>query len=320
MMLPTGERSGVVVEPFLTNQWFVDSKKLCDPILTMIKKNEVRFHPSLWINTFKHWINNIQPWCISRQIWWGHRIPIWYSNKGDMIAAKKKADAEKKLKKINKLAVISHQETDVLDTWFSSALWPFSTLGGPKSNELIRKFYPTNVLVTGFDIIFFWVARMMMMGIKFMKTSPFQDIYIHPLVKDEKGKKMSKSKGNIIDPLSIIDLYGADSLRFTLANLSTQGRDIKLSNKLVENSRNFITKLWNVARFSQFNKFKFNKKFNPKSNKFILNKWIFYRYMNTKNEVIRHLREFKFNLLINELYQFIWNDFCDLFLSFQNIL
>jgi valyl-tRNA synthetase len=315
MVIPYGERTGIVVEPLLTDQWFVDSKKLCEPIHKLISDNEINFHPNLWINTFKHWINNIQPWCISRQIWWGHRIPIWYSKSGDMVAARNEKEAETKLKDINANGVISHQESDVLDTWFSSALWPFSTLGWPNNNELLERFYPTNVLVTGFDIIFFWVARMIMMGLKFMKKLPFKDIYIHPLVKDEKGKKMSKSKGNIIDPLTVIDLYGADALRFTLANLSTQGRDIKLSNKLVENGRNFVTKLWNVARFSQHNNFSLNENFDPVNNKILLNKWIFYKFLKTKSSVTKSISKFKFNLLISELYQFIWNDFCDLYIE-----
>jgi len=314
MVIPYGERTGIVVEPLLTDQWFVDSEKLCEPIHKLINDNEIKFHPKLWINTFKHWINNIQPWCISRQIWWGHRIPIWYSESGDMVAARNEKEAKIKLKDINKNAVISHQESDVLDTWFSSALWPFSTLGWP-NNKLLERFYPSNVLVTGFDIIFFWVARMIMMGLKFMNKLPFKDIYIHPLVKDERGKKMSKSKGNIIDPLTIIDLYGADALRFTLANLSTQGRDIKLSNKLVENGRNFVTKLWNVARFSQYNNFSLNDNFDPMKNKIILNKWIFYKYLKTKSNMAKSISSFKFNFLIAELYQFIWNDFCDLYIE-----
>ena len=290
-------------------------RNYANPSHQLINDNKINFHPSSWINTFKHWINNIQPWCISRQIWWGHRIPIWYSNSGDMVAAKNEREATLKLKEINKDAVISHQESDVLDTWFSSALWPFSTLGWPSNTELLKRFYPTDVLVTGFDIIFFWVARMMMMGLKFIKKSPFKDIYIHPLVKDEQGQKMSKSKGNIIDPLTIIDVYGADALRFTLANLSTQGRDIKLSNKLVENGRNFVTKLWNVARFSQYNNFSLNENFDPEDNKIILNKWIFNKFLKTKKNITKSISNFKFNLLISELYQFIWNDFCDLYIE-----
>ncbi len=319
MVLPIGERSGSVIEPFMTKQWFVDSKKLCEDVKKIIKKDELKFFPSSWMNTFKYWIENIEPWCISRQIWWGHRIPVWYSDKNTKIAAENFDEAKKILKKKKPNEKISHQDNDVLDTWFSSALWPFSTLGWPNKNSLLKKYYPTNVLVTGFDIIFFWVARMVMMGLFFMKKIPFQNIYIHPLVKDENGEKMSKSKGNVINPLELIELYGADSLRYTLVNLSTQGRDIKLSNKLVENSRNFITKLWNVARFSQFNKFSFNKNYNFEKNKLPINDWILKRYDETQKNVIKHLNNFKFNLLVQELYHFIWNDFCDVYIELSKI-
>ena len=319
MVLPIGERSGSVIEPFMTKQWFVDSKKLCEDVKKIIKKDELKFFPSSWMNTFKYWIENIEPWCISRQIWWGHRIPVWYSDKNTKIAAENFDEAKKILKKKRPNEKISHQDNDVLDTWFSSALWPFSTLGWPNKNSLLKKYYPTNVLVTGFDIIFFWVARMVMMGLFFMKKIPFQNIYIHPLVRDENGEKMSKSKGNVIDPLELIELYGADSLRYTLVNLSTQGRDIKLSNKLVENSRNFITKLWNVARFSQFNKFSFNKNYNFEKNKLPINDWILKRYEETQKNVTKHLNNFKFNLLVQELYHFIWNDFCDVYIELSKI-
>ena len=319
MVLPIGERSGSVIEPFMTKQWFVDSKKLCEDVKKIIKKDELKFFPSSWMNTFKYWIENIEPWCISRQIWWGHRIPVWYSDKNTKIAAENFDEAKKILKKKRPNEKISHQDNDVLDTWFSSALWPFSTLGWPNKNSLLKKYYPTNVLVTGFDIIFFWVARMVMMGLFFMKKIPFQNIYIHPLVRDENGEKMSKSKGNVINPLELIELYGADSLRYTLVNLSTQGRDIKLSNKLVENSRNFITKLWNVARFSQFNKFSFNKNYNFEKNKLPINDWILKRYDETQKNVIKHLKNFKFNLLVQELYHFIWNDFCDVYIELSKI-
>ena len=319
MVLPIGERSGSVIEPFMTKQWFVDSKKLCEDVKKIIKKDELKFFPSSWMNTFKYWIENIEPWCISRQIWWGHRIPVWYSDKNTKIAAENFDEAKKILKKNRPNEKITHQDNDVLDTWFSSALWPFSTLGWPNKDNLLQKYYPTNVLVTGFDIIFFWVARMVMMGLFFMKKIPFHNIYIHPLVRDENGEKMSKSKGNVINPLELIELYGADSLRYTLVNLSTQGRDIKLSNKLVENSRNFITKLWNVARFSQFNKFSFNKNYNFEKNKLPINDWILKRYDETQKNVIKHLKNFKFNLLVQELYHFIWNDFCDVYIELSKI-
>ncbi len=315
MVIPYGDRSGEIIEPLLTDQWFLDTKKICEAVNIAIKEKKIKFYPNSWMNTFKHWIKNIEPWCISRQIWWGHRIPIWYSDRNEMIAAKSKIEAEKILKEINSESKITHQEEDVLDTWFSSALWPFSTLGWPRRNNLIKKFYPTDVLVTGFDIIFFWVARMIMMGLEFLNEVPFKNIYIHPLVKDEKGQKMSKSKGNVIDPIELIDLYGSDALRFTLANLSTQGQDIKLSNKLVENSRNFITKIWNVARFSQFNNFNYNKNFSPNSCKLSINKWILFKFFETQKKVIKNIESFKFNLVISELYHFLWNDFCDLYIE-----
>ena len=312
MVVPVGDRSGTVIEPYLTDQWFLNSKKLCEAVENAIKNKEINFFPNSWMKTFKHWIKNIEPWCISRQIWWGHRIPVWYAN-DEIVAAKNYKEAKKKIKKEN--IKFLKQDSDVLDTWFSSALWPFSTLGWPKKNKILLKYYPTDVLITGFDIIFFWVARMIIMGLYFMKKVPFNDIYIHPLVKDERGDKMSKSKGNVIDPLNIIKLYGADALRLTLTNLSTQGRDIKLSNKLVENSRNFITKLWNVARFSQFNNFIYNKNYSPEKNKIIINQWIFSRLVDTQTKVLKNLKKYKFNLIISDLYHFIWNDFCDLYIE-----
>ena len=315
MFLPVGDRSDEIIEPLLTFQWFLDTKKISVKVKKAIKEKKIVFHPNSWINTFKYWIENIEPWCISRQIWWGHRIPIWYSNNGLKIAAKSEAEAIDILKLKDETDKILYQDEDVLDTWFSSALWPFSTLGWPKNNKLLKNFYPSNVLVTGFDIIFFWVARMVMMGLEFMNEVPFKNIYIHPLVKDEKGQKMSKSKGNVIDPLDLIEKYGSDALRFTLTNLSTQGRDIKLSDKLVENSRNFITKIWNVARFSQFNKFKYEKEFYPKKCELPVNNWILSRFFETQNKVIKNLENFKFNLMISELYQFIWSDFCDFYIE-----
>ncbi len=319
MFVPIGERSGTVIEPFLTKQWFLNSKKLCLKVNKSIEQNQIKFFPKSWMNTFKHWIKNIEPWCISRQIWWGHRIPIWYTKNGDNVAAMSLSEAKKILKNQKKDFKNVHQDNDVLDTWFSSALWPFSTLGWPNKSDTLKKHYPSNVLVTGFDIIFFWVARMIMMGLFFQKKIPFKNIYIHPLVKDENGEKMSKSRGNVIDPLEIIKLYGADSLRFTLANLSTQGRDIKLSNKLVENSRNFLTKIWNVARFSEFNNFSLDANFDYKKNKLLLNEWIIYRLCITKEKILKNLNDYKFNLLLNELYHFVWNDFCDLYLEFCKI-
>ncbi len=316
MVVPIGDRSGAVIEPFLTEQWFVDSKKLCESVKKSIESKKIIFFPGSWMNTFKYWINNIEPWCISRQIWWGHRIPVWYTEDNQTIPGRNIEEAKQIAKKRKIKSKITHQDPDVLDTWFSSALWPFSTLGWPENNEILKRYYPTNILVTGFDIIFFWVARMIMMGLYFMKSLPFKNIYIHPLVRDEKGEKMSKSKGNVIDPLELINLYGADALRFTLANLSTQGRDIKLSDKLVQNSRNFITKLWNVARFSQVQKFSLSKDFSIKKNKLIINSWILSRFFETQEKVLKNLRNYKFNLVVMDLYHFVWNDFCDLYLEF----
>ncbi len=315
MVFPIGDRSDEIIEPMLTYQWFLDTKKISIKVKKAIAEKKIIFHPSSWMNTFKYWIENIEPWCISRQIWWGHRIPIWYSNNGLRIAAKSEEEAINILKKEDETDKILYQDEDVLDTWFSSALWPFSTLGWPEKSKLLRNFYPSNILVTGFDIIFFWVARMIMMGLEFMNEVPFKNIYIHPLVKDEKGQKMSKSKGNVIDPLDLIEKYGSDALRFTLANLSTQGRDIKLSDKLVENSRNFITKIWNVARFSQFNNFRYDPEFDPQFCELPLNNWILSRFCETQNKVIKNLENFQFNLMISELYQFIWSDFCDLYIE-----
>ncbi|MAH78348.1 MAG: valine--tRNA ligase [Rickettsiales bacterium] len=317
MIVPIGERSGSIIEPYLTEQWFCDAKKLSSPIKNIISSSRLKFHPENWVNSFNHWIKNIEPWCISRQIWWGHRIPAWHSECGEIFVAANVEEAEKLAKKKLKRKKINLiQDNDVLDTWFSSALWPFSTLGWPEHSNELSRFYPTNVLITGFDIIFFWVARMVMMGLHFIKKVPFENVYIHPLVKDESGKKMSKSKGNVIDPLDIIKIYGADALRFTLASLSTQGRDIKLSDKLVENNRNFITKIWNVARFYELNNFKYNKSFKPNESKLIINIWIYNQYCKVHKQIINNLDNFNYNFACNNLYQFIWNDFCDLYIEF----
>ncbi len=316
MTIPVGERTGTIIEPLLTEQWFCNAKKLSAPIKDLIKKKKIKFHPESWTKTFNHWIKNIEPWCISRQIWWGHRIPAWYCENGEIIVAANEDEAREKAHKKFKEKVKLIQDEDVLDTWFSSALWPFSTLGWPDETEELKKYYPTSVLITGFDIIFFWVARMIMMGQKFIDDIPFKDIYIHPLVKDHEGKKMSKSKGNIIDPLTLIESYGADALRYTLADLSTQGRDIKLSNKLVENSRNFITKVWNVARFFEMNKFKYKNNFHTKDNRLLINSWILKKFLNTQEKVISYVENFYFNRATEKLYQFIWNDFCDLYIEF----
>ena len=274
--VPHGDRSGAVVEPFLTDQWYVDAKTLAQPPIEAVRHGRTKFVPPQWESTFFNWMENIQPWCISRQIWWGHQIPAWYGPDGKVFVAENEddvvADALAHYTEIEEITVEEghdiaadperrkrfaneylHRDEDVLDTWFSSALWPFSTLGWPDETPELKRFYPTSVLVTGFDIIFFWVARMMMMGLHFMKEVPFPTVYIHALVRDATGAKMSKSKGNVIDPLALIDQYGADALRFTLAAMAAQGRDIKLSTERIAGYRNFATKLWNAARFAEIN-------------------------------------------------------------------
>ena len=246
--VPYGDRSNVIIEPYLTDQWYVDAKTLAKPAIENVENGETKFIPGNWSKTYFEWMNNIQPWCISRQLWWGHRIPAWYTDEGEIVVAKSEVEAKIIAKEKYNTEKISRDE-DVLDTWFSSAIWPFSTLDWPNDDNDLDRFYPTSLLITGFDIIFFWVARMMMMGLYFQKKVPFSEIYIHALVRDENGQKMSKSKGNIVDPLELIDQYGADSLRFTLASMASYGRDIKLSKSRVEGYRNFGTKLWNASRF-----------------------------------------------------------------------
>src|SRR5712691_9075256 len=263
LMVPHHDRSGVVIEPWLTDQWYCDAQVLAAPALGAVEDGRTRFVPRQWENTFFDWMRKIQPWCISRQLWWGHRIPAWYGPDGAVFVAESEEEAGKEAAAHYGEHVELRRDPDVLDTWFSSALWPFSTLGWPEPTEDLPRYYPTSVLVTGFDIIFFWVARMMMMGLHFMQKErpdapsdqwvPFRDVYIHALVRDERGAKMSKSKGNVIDPLAVIDQYGADALRFTLAAMAAQGRDIKLSASRVESHRNFATKLWNAARFAEMN-------------------------------------------------------------------
>ncbi|HKZ95828.1 MAG TPA: valine--tRNA ligase, partial [Hyphomicrobiaceae bacterium] len=249
--VPHGDRSGVVVEPWLTDQWYVNAAELAKSAIQAVESGKTVFVPKSWEKTYFEWMRNIQPWCISRQLWWGHQIPAWYGPDGEVFVAHDEAEAKALAKKRYKKDAELRRDEDVLDTWFSSALWPFSTLGWPDKTPELKRYYPTSVLVTGFDIIFFWVARMMMMGLHFMKEVPFREVYIHALVRDERGQKMSKSKGNVMDPLGLIDSYGADALRFTLAAMAAQGRDIKLSAARVEGYRNFATKLWNAARFAE---------------------------------------------------------------------
>ena len=261
--VPHAERGSAVVEPWLTDQWYVNAAELAKRAIAAVESGKTKFVPKNWEKTYFEWMRNIQPWCISRQIWWGHQIPAWYGPDGKIFVAPAEAAAVAAAAAHYKKDVTLKRDEDVLDTWFSSALWPFSTLGWPDKTPELARFYPTSALVTGFDIIFFWVARMMMMGLHFMKEVPFHDVYIHALVRDEKGAKMSKTKGNVMDPLVLIDKYGADALRFTLAAMAAQGRDIKLSTGRIEGYRNFATKLWNAARFAEMNECVRQKDFDP---------------------------------------------------------
>lgn len=334
VMQPFGDRSNVVIEPWLTDQWYVDAATLAKDAITAVEDGRTTFHPKNWEKTYFEWMRNIQPWCVSRQLWWGHRIPAWYGpEEAFVVVANSEAEAEPEaraklvdLKIMTEEAVADYvqqhgavidgvlvkQDEDVLDTWFSSALWPFSTLGWPNDTpEMVARFYPTSVLITAFDIIFFWVARMMMQGIHFMGEVPFKDIYIHALVRDEHGQKMSKSKGNVIDPLELIDEYGADAVRFTLAAQAGQGRDIRMSKDRVEGYRNFTTKLWNAARFCEMNECKPDAGFDPKAVTQTVNRWILSECEQTVKAVNAGLDGFRFNDAAAAAYRFVWNVFCD---------
>ena len=317
VMVPHDEKSKmVVIEPYLTDQWYVDAATLAKPAIDAVERGETVFVPKNWEKTYFEWMRNIQPWCISRQLWWGHRIPAWYGPDGHVFVAysddEAAADAERHYGKKVELT----RDEDVLDTWFSSGLWPFSTLGWPDETPELKRYYKTDVLVTGFDIIFFWVARMMMMGLHFMKEVPFHTVYIHALVRDEKGQKMSKTKGNVIDPLKLIEEYGADALRFTLAAMAAQGRDIKLATSRVEGYRNFGTKLWNAARFCEMNECARVEGFDPASVRQTVNKWIAGEAARTASEITLALEAYRFNDAANAAYRFVWNVFCDWYLEF----
>jgi valyl-tRNA synthetase len=315
--VPYGDRSNTVIEPLLTEQWFVDAKKLSKKPIDVVRKGETSFFPENWSKTFFQWMNKIEPWCISRQIWWGHRIPAWYGEDNQIFVAENEKEAihmAKKKYKNNQFKL--RQETDVLDTWFSSALWPFATFGWPNKTKELKKFYPTSILVTGFDIIFFWVARMLMMGNYFQKKTPFKKVYVHALVRDEKGQKMSKSKGNVIDPLELINDYGADSLRFTLISMASPGRDVKLSKDRVVGNRNFITKIWSANNFLNLNNCKYNEKVNIKKIKIPINQWIYKEFTNTQNLVNMHIEKFRFDEAARVVYRFVWHSYCDCYLEF----
>jgi valyl-tRNA synthetase len=353
--VPHGDRSDVVIEPWLTEQWYVNAAELAKPAIAAVEKGDTVFVPKNWEKTYFEWMRNIQPWCISRQLWWGHQIPVWYGRKKSdegspwrteafaihEVCAESEAEAIAEFERYYgaKVVVVAEppayakieptrfdvrsengafeiwRDLDVLDTWFSSALWPFSTLGWPDETPALKRHYPTDVLVTGFDIIFFWVARMMMMGLHFMKETPFHTVYIHALVRDEKGQKMSKSKGNVIDPLELIDAYGADALRFTLAAMAAQGRDIKLSKQRVEGYRNFGTKLWNAARFAEMNGVTYDPGYDPLAARVTVNRWIAGETARTEAKVRQALEEYKFNEAAATLYHFVWNVFCDWYLE-----
>ncbi len=315
--VPYGDRSNTIIEPLLTEQWFVDAKKLSKKPIKIVREGKTSFFPTNWSKTFFQWMNEIEPWCISRQIWWGHRIPAWYDDYGNIFVAKNEKAASVLAKKKNKNKKFKlRQETDVLDTWFSSALWPFATLGWPNKTKELTKFYPTSVLVTGFDIIFFWVARMLMMGNYFKNNTPFRKVYVHALVRDEKGQKMSKSKGNVIDPLDLINEYGADSLRFTLISMTSPGRDVKLSKDRVIGNRNFITKIWSANNFLKLNNCKLNKKINLSSIKLPINHWIYCEFIKTQNLITKNIEIFRFDEAAKHAYQFVWHSYCDWYLEF----
>ncbi len=316
LMVPHHDRSGVVIEPWLTDQWYCDARVLAAPALAAVENGRTRFVPRQWENTFFDWMRKIQPWCISRQLWWGHQIPAWYGPDGTVFVAETEQDAGQQAAEKYGKEVELRRDPDVLDTWFSSALWPFSTLGWPEPTRELARYYPTDVLVTGFDIIFFWVARMMMMGLHFIGDVPFRTVYIHALVRDVHGQKMSKSRGNIIDPLELIDRYGCDALRFTLAALAAPGRDIKLSENRVEGYRNFATKLWNAARYLQMNDCSLVAGFSPPGCRLTLNRWITAALADCAGAVTAALDTYRFDEAASRLYHFVWGTFCDWYLEF----
>lgn len=314
-MVPHGDRSGVVIEPFLTDQWYVDAKTLAQPALKAVENGDTVFEPRHWEKTYFEWLRNIEPWCVSRQLWWGHRIPAWFGPEGSIFVEEAEEEAYAAARAKFGADVTLARDEDVLDTWFSSALWPFSTLGWPEKTPDVARFYPTSTLVTGFDIIFFWVARMMMMGIHFMGEVPFKQVFINALVRDEKGAKMSKSKGNVMDPLILIDELGCDAVRFTMTAMSGQARDIKLSKQRIEGYRNFGTKLWNASRFAQMNECVRVEGFDPATVQQPINKWIRGETVKTVAEVTKALEAPSFDEAAGALYRFVWNVFCDWYLE-----
>ncbi|WP_048647830.1 valine--tRNA ligase [Nitratireductor soli] len=331
--VPHGDRGGVPIEPFLTDQWYVDARTLAKPAIASVREGRTNFMPKNWEKTYFEWMENIQPWCVSRQLWWGHQIPAWYGPDGQVFVEKDEETAleaaiqhyiahegpwkgwvEEKLENFKPGEILTRDE-DVLDTWFSSALWPFSTLGWPDKTPELARYYPTSVLVTGFDIIFFWVARMMMMGLHFMDEEPFHTVYVHALVRDKSGAKMSKSKGNVIDPLELIDEYGADALRFTLTIMAAQGRDVKLDPARVAGYRNFGTKLWNATRFAEMNGVARDAEFKPENAKLAVNRWILTELTRAAKAITDGIASYRFNEAAGGAYRFVWSLFCDWYLE-----
>ena len=331
--VPHGDRGGVPIEPFLTDQWYVDAHALAQPAIASVREGRTKLVPKSWEKTYFDWMENIQPWCVSRQLWWGHRIPAWYGPDGHVFVERSEEEAldaaiqhyianegpwkawvEERLENYEPGSILTRDE-DVLDTWFSSALWPFSTLGWPEKTKELATYYPTDVLVTGFDIIFFWVARMMMMGLHFTGEEPFHTVYVHALVRDKNGAKMSKSKGNVIDPLDLIDEYGADALRFTLAVMAAQGRDVKLDPARIAGYRNFGTKLWNATRFAQMNGVARDDGFWLNDSRLTVNRWILTELSRATREVTDGIAGYRFNEAAAAAYRFVWNLFCDWYLE-----
>ena len=355
LTIPRGDRSGAILEPLITNQWFLKMEPLAQPAIEAVKNGEIKFIPENWSKTYFEWLENIQDWCISRQLWWGHRIPAWYDNEGNVYVGESENEIRKQHNIENSIALI--QDDDVLDTWFSSALWPFSSLGWPDETYDLKTFYPTNVLVTGFDIIFFWVARMVMMGLKFMNEIPFKEIYIHGLIKDKNGQKMSKSKGNILDPIDLIDGisldelldkrvqglmqpemekriindtkkefpngipdFGTDALRFNFAIQASTGRDIRLDLKRVEGYRNFCNKIWNASRFIKMNTNDFELLEINDAEGHPIDQWIQSKFAETIDEVEKQFSQYRFDLAATAMYEFVWNDFCDWYIELSKAL
>ncbi len=308
---PYGDRSGVVIEPWLTDQWYVDAETLAQPAIAAVRNGDIRVVPKSWEKTWFNWLENIQPWCVSRQLWWGHQIPAWYGDDGKCYVAEDETAAQA----LAGEGVALTRDSDVLDTWFSSALWPFGTLGWPEETELLKRHYPNDVLISGFDILFFWDARMAMQGLHFLKEAPWKTLYLHGLVRAADGSKMSKSKGNTVDPLGLVDRYGADALRFTLTAMESQGRDIKLDEKRVEGYRNFATKLWNATRFAQSNGIGASKTLRAPDAALPVNRWIIAETIETVQKLDLAFADFRFDEAANTIYQFTWSRFCDWYLE-----